>query len=137
MSAGVLTFLVWFFVIGQTALFALTLAVTAIVIACPDALGLATPTAVAVGTGIGARNGILIKNATALEQTSKIQAIMFDKTGKELVKLLQREGWRLEHIRGSHHILRKEGKHVSVPVHAGRDLGKGLLARLLKEAGLE
>jgi P-type Cu2+ transporter len=80
-SAGVLTFLVWFFVIGQTALFALTLAVTAIVIACPDALGLATPTAVAVGTGIGARNGILIKNATALEQTSNIQAIMFDKTG--------------------------------------------------------
>jgi Cu2+-exporting ATPase len=80
-SAGVLTFLVWFFLIGQTALFALTLAVTAIVIACPDALGLATPTAVAVGTGIGARNGILIKNATALEQTSKIQAIIFDKTG--------------------------------------------------------
>ncbi len=80
-SAGVLTFLVWFFVIGQTALFALTLAVTAVVIACPDALGLATPTAVAVGTGIGARNGILIKNATALEQTSRIQAIIFDKTG--------------------------------------------------------
>ena len=80
-SAGLLTFLVWFFVIGQSALFALTLAVTAVVIACPDALGLATPTAVAVGTGIGARNGILIKNATALEQTSKIQAIMFDKTG--------------------------------------------------------
>ncbi len=80
-TAGVLTFLVWFFVIGQTALFALTLAVTAVVIACPDALGLATPTAVAVGTGIGARNGILIKNATALEQTSNIQAIIFDKTG--------------------------------------------------------
>src|SRR6266705_497958 len=80
-SAGLLTFLVWFFVIGQTALFALTLAVTAVVIACPDALGLATPTAVAVGTGIGARNGILIKNATALEQASRIQAIIFDKTG--------------------------------------------------------
>jgi len=76
-SAGVLTFLIWFFVIGQTVLFALTLAVTAVVIACPDALGLATPTAVAVGTGIGARNGILIKNATALEQASKIQAIIF------------------------------------------------------------
>jgi Cu2+-exporting ATPase len=80
-SAGLLTFIIWYFVIGQTALFALTLAVTAIVIACPDALGLATPTAVAVGTGIGARNGILIKNATALEQASKIQAIIFDKTG--------------------------------------------------------
>ncbi len=80
-GAGLLTFLIWFFVIGQTALFALTLAVTAVIIACPDALGLATPTAVAVGTGIGARNGILIKNATALEQASKIQAIIFDKTG--------------------------------------------------------
>jgi P-type Cu2+ transporter len=80
-SAGVLTFLVWYFVIGQTALFAMTLAVTVVVITCPDALGLATPTAVAVGTGIGARNGILIKNATALEQASKIQAIIFDKTG--------------------------------------------------------
>jgi P-type Cu2+ transporter len=80
-GAGLLTFLVWFFLVHQTALFALTLAVTAIVIACPDALGLATPTAVAVGTGLGAQNGILIKNATALEQTSRIQAIIFDKTG--------------------------------------------------------
>jgi len=80
-SAGLLTFLIWFLVIHESALFALTLAVTAVVIACPDALGLATPTAVAVGTGIGARNGILIKNATALEQTSRIQAIIFDKTG--------------------------------------------------------
>ncbi len=80
-GAGLLTFLIWFFVIHETALFALTLAVTAIVIACPDALGLATPTAVAVGTGIGARHGILIKNATALEQASRIQEIIFDKTG--------------------------------------------------------
>ncbi len=80
-GAGILTFLIWYFIVGQSALFALTLAVTAIVIACPDALGLATPTVVAVGTGIGARNGILIKNATALEQASKIQAIIFDKTG--------------------------------------------------------
>jgi Cu2+-exporting ATPase len=80
-GAGLLTFLVWFLVIQQTALFALTLAVTAVVIACPDALGLATPTAVAVGTGIGARNGILIKNAATLERASRIQAIIFDKTG--------------------------------------------------------
>ena len=58
---------------SQTALFALTLAVAAVVIACPDALGLAMPTAVVVDTGIGARNGILIKNATALEQTSRVR----------------------------------------------------------------
>jgi Cu2+-exporting ATPase len=80
-GAGLLTFLVWFFVLHEAALFALTLGVTAVVIACPDALGLATPTAVAVGTGIGARKGVLIKNATALEQASRIQAIIFDKTG--------------------------------------------------------
>jgi P-type Cu2+ transporter len=80
-GAGLLTFLIWFFALHATPLFALTLAVTAVVIACPDALGLATPTAVAVGTGVGARNGVLIKNATALEQASRIQAIIFDKTG--------------------------------------------------------
>jgi predicted RNA binding protein YcfA (HicA-like mRNA interferase family) len=56
-------------------------------------------------------------------------------TGKDLVKLLQQQGWRLEHVRGSHHILRKGGKLLSVPVHPGRDLGKGLLLRLMKEAG--
>jgi predicted RNA binding protein YcfA (HicA-like mRNA interferase family) len=58
-------------------------------------------------------------------------------TGKALVQLLQNHGWTLEHIRGSHHILRKDGKSLSVPVHAGKDLGKGLLGRLLKEAGLK
>jgi predicted RNA binding protein YcfA (HicA-like mRNA interferase family) len=58
-------------------------------------------------------------------------------TGKELVKLLRRHGWRVEHVRGSHYILRKEAKMLSIPVHAGKDLGKGLLTRLLREAGLK
>ena len=58
-------------------------------------------------------------------------------TGRDLVRLLRQHGWTLEHIRGSHHILRKGGKTLSVPVHAGTDLGKGLLGRLLKEAGLK
>jgi predicted RNA binding protein YcfA (HicA-like mRNA interferase family) len=58
-------------------------------------------------------------------------------TGRELIRLLEKEGWTLEHVRGSHHVLRKEGRHLSVPVHAGRDIGKGLLARLLREAGLK
>lgn len=80
-GGGLLTFAIWFFLIGQPLMFALTFAISTIVIACPDALGLATPTAVAVGTGIGAKHNILIKDATTLEQTSKIQAVVMDKTG--------------------------------------------------------
>jgi len=57
-------------------------------------------------------------------------------TGKDLVTLLKSHGWRVEHVRGSHHVLRKKKQQISVPVHAGKDLGKGLLGRLLKEAGL-
>ena len=80
-GGGLLTFVVWFFILGQPLLFALTFAISTVVIACPDALGLATPTAVAVGTGLGAKHNILIKDAPTLEQVSKIQAIVLDKTG--------------------------------------------------------
>ena len=78
---GLLTFVGWLTIGDSTFVFALTMAITVVIIACPDALGLATPTAIMVGTGLGALNGILFKNATALEQASKIGAVIFDKTG--------------------------------------------------------
>ncbi len=78
---GLATFGVWFWGIGQPLLFALTLTITVFVIACPDALGLATPMAVMVGTGLGAMNGILFKNAAALEDATRLDVVIFDKTG--------------------------------------------------------
>jgi P-type Cu2+ transporter len=78
---GLGTFLIWFGVVGREFLDALLFAITVVVITCPDALGLATPTAVMVGTGLGARRGILFKNAIAIEQSASLDTVVLDKTG--------------------------------------------------------
>ena len=78
---GLATFAIWFWWVGESLLFALTLTITVFVIACPDALGLATPMAVMVATGLGAKNGILFKNASALEDAARLKVVIFDKTG--------------------------------------------------------
>lgn len=58
-------------------------------------------------------------------------------TGKQLIKLLQQNGWRIDRVEGSHHILAKGDKTLSVPVHSSKDLGKGLLHALMKQGGLK
>ncbi|MBX4170828.1 copper-translocating P-type ATPase (plasmid) [Rhodococcus pyridinivorans] len=77
---GVGTFLVWWLLDGDIQM-ALLFAITVVVITCPDALGLATPTAIMVGTGLGAKRGVLFKNATALETSARIDTVVMDKTG--------------------------------------------------------
>jgi Cu2+-exporting ATPase len=77
---GSATFAAWLLT-GASFQTALLFAITVVVITCPDALGLATPTAIMVGTGLGAKRGILFKNATALETAARIEAVVMDKTG--------------------------------------------------------
>jgi P-type Cu2+ transporter len=78
---GATTFLAWHLVFGASVQTALLFAITVVVITCPDALGLATPTAIMVGTGLGARRGVLFKNAVALEQAATLDTVVLDKTG--------------------------------------------------------
>ncbi len=81
LTTGVVTFSAWLVVGHQGVAFALSAAVAAIVIACPDALALATPTAITVGVGRAARAGVLFRNATVLEAAAKVDTVVFDKTG--------------------------------------------------------
>ena len=144
---GLATFAVWFFWLGQPLLFALTLTITVFVIACPDALGLATPMAVMVGTGLGAMNGILFKNAAALEEATKLDVIIFDKTGTltmgqpEVVDVVPARDVAVDYVlstaaaveQGSDHplaqaILRR-ARDLAVPVQTGFENLEGMGAR--------
>jgi Cu2+-exporting ATPase len=114
---GLATFATWYWGLDSTLLFALTLTITVFVIACPDALGLATPMAIMVGTGLGAMNGILFKNASALEDSTKLDVIVFDKTGTltmgqpKVVEIVAAEGLSADEVLRLAAALEKNSEH--------------------------
>ena len=129
---GVGTFGVWYGWIGADLLFALTLAITVFVIACPDALGLATPMAVMVGTGLGAMNGILFKNAGALEEATKLDVVVFDKTGTltmgqpRVVEVVAAEGRTEDEVLAAAAAVDKGSDHPLAVAIVERAAGLGL-----------
>ena len=115
-TIAVITIIVWLLV-GQSVGFALARGISVLVISCPCALGLATPVAIMVGNGVGAKNGILFKTASSLEQTGKIQIVALDKTGTitngtpEITDLVPTEGISEQELLTLAYVLERKSEH--------------------------
>jgi Cu+-exporting ATPase len=129
---AITAFGIWM-LLGQSFVFALTVFIAVLIIACPCALGLATPTAVMVGTGLGAKNGVLIKSAEALQMAHKIDTVVFDKTGTltkgepELTDVVTFGGWDSDNILAMTASVEKYSEHP-----LGEAIVNGALARNLE-----
>jgi Cu2+-exporting ATPase len=127
---GASTFAVWL-ALGKSTTGALLFAITFVVIACPDALGLATPTAIMVGSGLGARRGILFKNAVALEQAASLDTVVLDKTGTltkgepEVVAVVSADGHSEDELLRLAAAVERESEHplAQAIVRAAADRG--------------
>ncbi len=151
LAIALLAFAVWYIIIGNTLLFALTTLISVLVIACPCALGLATPTAVTVGLGRGAELGVLIKSGEALEISEKLTSVVFDKTGtltkgepevtdiigietdeKELIKLAASVEKNSQHPLSEAIVKRAGGEGITLEESENFDTfgGKGVMAKV-------
>ena len=129
-AIAVVTLIVWL-VAGQTIGFALARAISVLVISCPCALGLATPVAIMVGNGMGARNGIMFKTAVSLEETGKMQIVALDKTGTitsgqaKTTDILPADGTSEEEVLTLAYALEKKSEHplANAILETGRERG--------------
>ncbi|MGZ4597665.1 MAG: heavy metal translocating P-type ATPase [Actinomycetes bacterium] len=129
LMGGLLTFTAWMAFSDRGTEAALLFAITVVVITCPDALGLATPTAIMVGTGLGATRGVLFKNATAVETSARIDTVVVDKTGTltkgepEVVAVLPADGTGDEELLALAAAVERDSEHPlaqAVVTHAER-----------------
>jgi Cu2+-exporting ATPase len=129
--ASTLTFAGWL-IAGADVHEALLFAISVVVITCPDALGLATPTAIMVGSGLGAKRGILFKNATALEETASLDTVVFDKTGTltrgqpEVVEIATADGITEEELLRLVAAAERESEHPLAQAIVGAAKARGL-----------
>ena len=134
--AGVVTFLIWWGIVGRDVEYSLLFAIAVIVITCPDALGLATPTAIMVGSSLGAKRGILFKHALALEHAAQVDTVVFDKTGTltrgepEVVALAVASGHSEDELLATVASVERESEHplAAAIVNAASERGLALSA---------
>ena len=128
---GLGTFIFWWLIAGQSLVFAVTLAITVVVIACPHALGLAIPTVTTISTGLAAKNGMLIRSAEATERARRLDTVVFDKTGTltrgeyGVTDLVPLGGWTAEQALGTAAAVEVNSEHpvARAIVAAAREQG--------------
>ena len=129
---GALTFAVWLLASDRPVSAAVLFAITVVVITCPDALGLATPTAIMVGSGLGAKRGVLFKNAMALETAARVQAVVMDKTGTltkgepEVTDVIADTSFTKEQVLGLAAAVERESEHPLAQAIVRHADGRGL-----------
>jgi P-type Cu+ transporter len=132
-AIAIITFLIWYFLIGVSLATAIMTSIAVLVISCPCAMGLATPTAVMVAIGRAAKNGILIKGGNTLQELSNIKIVVFDKTGT-----LTTGKFKIKNIHRYQNVSESEIKNLlySIEQHSSHPIAKSVVSELKEHATL-